>query len=88
MRLVEGDPVIVALPPRFLLLGTLFVYGLPLAALLGGALVGIAVGASDLAVFLGAMAGLALALAGAPPLRRRLEAITLRAIAVSPERTR
>jgi positive regulator of sigma E activity len=84
--LAEGDLVVVALPPRYLLLGALFVHGLPLAALLGGALVGLALGASDFAAVLGAAAGLGLALAAAPPLRRRLEAVTLRAMAVAPER--
>jgi len=83
-----GDAVVVALPPRYVLLGTLFVHGLPLGMLLGGALAGIAVGGSDWSVLVGALAGVCAALSVAKPLRRRLEALTLAAIAVAPEGTR
>lgn len=82
-----GDAVVLALPPRYLLLGALFVYGLPLAALLGGALIGIAAGGSDGAALLGALGGLGTALLAARPLRRRLETRTLSALAVAPAGT-
>jgi positive regulator of sigma E activity len=84
--LAPGDAVVVGLPPRYLLLGTLLMHGLPLAALLGGALLGLAAGRSDLAAVVGAVAGLAAAWLCAGPLRRRLEAETLRALAVTPAR--
>lgn len=80
-----GDQVVIALPPRYVLLGTLLVHGLPLTALLGGALAGLAFGASDMAALLGAGLGLALAIGAARPIKRRLEALTLRALAVARE---
>jgi positive regulator of sigma E activity len=82
-----GDPVVVALPQRFLLIGTLFVHGLPLVALLGGALLGVAATGSDLGCLAGAAAGLGFAAAATPRMRRRLEQVTLGAISVAPSRS-
>jgi len=77
-----GAAVAVTLPDRYLLLGASLVYGVPLAALLAGGVLGSVLFGSDL----GAAAGGALALGGAmlvaPILRRRLEEITVRKLAV------
>ena len=79
-----GATVAVRLPERYLVLGALLVYGVPLAALLGGAaLAGLLFG-SDLAAAAGAALTLALALLAAPALRTRLERATLRELTVQP----
>jgi positive regulator of sigma E activity len=70
---VPGDRVLVALPDRYVLRGALLLHGLPLAALLGGAFAGAALGQSDLAALAGAVAGVAAALGATPRLRARLE---------------
>ena len=68
-----GDRVLVALPDRYVLRAALLLHGLPLAALLCGALAGAAVGGSDVAAVVGAVLGVAAALAATPRLRARLE---------------
>ena len=79
-----GAAVDITLPERYLLLGATLVYGLPLVALLAGAVIGAAWWRSDL----GAAAGAALAVAGAAlaviALRRRLESALLARLAVRP----
>ena len=79
-----GVAVDVTLPERYLLLGAALVYGLPLVALLAGALVGAAWWGSDL----GAAAGAALAVTGAAlavvVLRRRLERVVLARLKIRP----
>lgn len=72
-----GDAVTVSLPAHYVLVAALMLYGVPLAGLLAGALGGALVGSSDLAVLLGAVAGVALASVAAPSLKRRVEAGTL-----------
>jgi positive regulator of sigma E activity len=84
-----GSEVDVTLPERYLLLGATLVYGLPLAALLAGAVIGAVWWRSDV----GAAAGAALAVAGAAlaviALRRRLEGAVLARLTVRPvERAR
>jgi positive regulator of sigma E activity len=79
-----GAAVTVTLPERYLLLGALLVYGVPLAALLGGAVAGAALFGSDLAAALGSALGIGAALLGAPALRGRLERATLRELTVRP----
>ena len=77
-----GAAVSVTLPDRYVLVGAVVVYGLPLGGLLAG---GVAVGAffgSDLAAAAGAAAGAIVALLAASPLRRRLERATLQRLAV------
>jgi positive regulator of sigma E activity len=59
--LTAGESVVVALPDRHLLLGVLAMYGAPLAALLGGAVAGVAVAGSDAGALIGALLGIALA---------------------------
>lgn len=82
-RLAVGTAVDVALPERFLLLGAAVVYGLPLGALIAGAVVG-AMWGSDV----GAAAGAALAAATTTlaivALRLRLESALLARLAVRP----
>jgi sigma-E factor negative regulatory protein RseC len=79
-----GTTVAVTLPERYLLLGAVLVYGVPLAALLVGAALAALLFASDLAAAAGAALGLALALLAAPALRSRLERVTLRELTVQP----
>jgi positive regulator of sigma E activity len=83
LRLAAGEPVVVALPERYVLLAALLVHGLPLAALLAGALAGYAVTGTDSGAGLGAVAGVALAVLGTPRLRRRVEDGTLRRLTLS-----
>jgi positive regulator of sigma E activity len=79
-----GVAVDITLPERYLLLGATFVYGLPLVALLAGAVIGAAWWRSDL----GAAAGAALAVGSAAlavvVLRRRLESALLARLAIRP----
>ncbi len=77
-----GDRVVVTLPDRYLLLGSLLVYGWPLAALLGGAVTGHAASGTDLGSAAGAVLGVLGAVLSAPLLRRRLEQATLRHLMV------
>jgi positive regulator of sigma E activity len=77
-----GATVTVTLPGRYLLLGAALVYGVPLAALLAGAVLGSTLGRSDLAAAAGAALALSVALLAAPVLRRTLEQATLRRLAV------
>jgi sigma-E factor negative regulatory protein RseC len=83
-RLAVGDRVVVTLPDRYLLLVSLLVYGLPLAGLLGGALVGLAAVGSDLGAAAGAAAGATSVLLAAPALRARFERATLRRMQIVP----
>jgi sigma-E factor negative regulatory protein RseC len=82
--LAVGQRIVVALPDRYLLLVSLLVYGLPLAGLLGGALLGVAALGSDLAAAAGAAAGATSVLLIAPALRSRFERATLRRIRLVP----
>jgi positive regulator of sigma E activity len=77
-----GAPVSVTLPDRYLLLGAGLVYGLPLLALLGGALIGAAWLDSDLAAAAGAGLALLAAWPAVAVLRRPVERATLRNLAV------
>jgi positive regulator of sigma E activity len=60
------------------------VYGVPLAALLAGGVLGAALLGTDLGAVAGAGVALAIAVLAAPVLRRRIEAATLRKLAVRP----
>jgi positive regulator of sigma E activity len=77
-----GSAVTVTLPERFVLVGALALYGLPLAALLAGGAVASRAFGSDLAAAAGATAALIGALVAASPLRGRLERATLRRLTV------
>ena len=72
-----GDPVVVRLPERYLLIGSLLLYGLPLVAVIAGAAAGAAAAGSDLGTALGAVAATVAAWGATPRLRRRLEERTL-----------
>ena len=76
LPLQAGDHVDVSLPERYVLLGTLLVHGLPLAALLGGALAGVATTGTDAGCLAGAVTAIVLTAAATPRLRRRIEALT------------
>jgi positive regulator of sigma E activity len=84
LALSVGEPVVVALPDHYLLLGAALVHGLPLVSLLVGALVGVAVGGSDVSSAVGAVVGLAAAMLIAPRLRAKLELDTLRRVELRP----
>lgn len=77
LPLRRGDAVSLSLPDRFLLAAAALLYGLPLAALLAGAVLGFALMGSDLGGLLGAVVGVAAAATAVPGLRRRLEGDTL-----------
>jgi positive regulator of sigma E activity len=79
-----GDAIVVRLPERYLLLGSLLLYGMPLAALIFGAAAGAAVAGSDIGAALGAVATTAAAWLATPRLRRRLEELTLRRLELDP----
>lgn len=84
LALEVGDAVVVSLPERTLLTGVLLAYGLPLVALLAGALAGWAATASDLGAVCGAAAALLAVLLLTPGLRRRVEQRTLRQLTLAP----
>ena len=78
-----GATVAVTLPDRYLLLGAVLVYGVPLVALLAGAAVTAAVFESDLAAAAGAVLTLFAGLLVASSLRRRVERATLQHLDVT-----
>jgi sigma-E factor negative regulatory protein RseC len=79
-----GTPVTLGVADRELLRGAAIVYGVPLAGLLGGALLGFAAWGSDLGTAAGAGAALAATLVAAWGLRARLERHARRALTVLP----
>jgi positive regulator of sigma E activity len=83
-RLDVGAAVDVTLPERHLLLGAALVYGVPLVALLAGALVGTAWSGSDLGAAAGAVVAVAGAAAAVVVLRRRLENAVLARLEIRP----
>jgi len=85
-ELAIGEPVVLALPDRYLLLGVLLAYGIPLAALLGGAIAGTVATGSDVGALTGALAGVAVALFAARRLRANLERRTLRRVELRVDR--
>lgn len=86
-RFAVGDAVVLRLPDRYLLLGSLLLYGVPLAALLFGAAAGAAAAGSDLGAALGAVVATTAVWLVTPRLRRRLEERTLHRLELTPERT-
>jgi positive regulator of sigma E activity len=86
-RFAVGDAVVVRLPDRYLLLGSLLLYGLPLVALLCGAAAGSAAIGSDLGAALGAVVAIAAVSLATPRLRRRLEEHTLQHLELAPARS-
>jgi len=80
-----GERVIVSLPERRVLMASMIVFGLPLAALLLGGATGAAWSGTDFGTLAGALAGLGLAIAASRPLGRRLERATLTRLLISPK---
>jgi positive regulator of sigma E activity len=84
LALEVGDRVMVSLPASMLLMGAAIAYGVPLVLLLGGALAGWAVTATDL----GGIGGAAAALVAVPLLtlriRRRVEQRMLGRLTLTP----
>jgi positive regulator of sigma E activity len=79
-----GTPGTVRVGDRELLRSAAIVYGVPLAGVLGGALLGFALSATDLGTAAGGAAALAVALAVARGLRSRLERAARNAFSVVP----
>jgi sigma-E factor negative regulatory protein RseC len=84
LPLRQGDAITLTLPERFLLAAAALVYGVPLLALLGGALAGSAATGTDLGAVAGAVLAVAGALLAVPRLRRRLEAATVDHLMLEP----
>jgi positive regulator of sigma E activity len=84
--LAPGSEVTVALPESRLLLASLLLHGMPLAAILTGAALGAASTGSDGGTFAGALAGIALAIAGFRRIGRWLERETLSRLMITPKR--
>jgi positive regulator of sigma E activity len=77
-----GMRVVVTLPERYALLGSLVAHGLPLLGLLAGAVAGSALAGSDAGAVIGAVVGAITVLAVTPVLRRRVEGATLRRLRI------
>jgi positive regulator of sigma E activity len=82
--LAVGEHVVVTVPPYSLMAGVLVVYGVPLAALLLGALAGMALTGSDAVAAASAVLAVLAVLLAAPVLRRGVERLTLRSIDIRP----
>jgi positive regulator of sigma E activity len=80
--IAPGTAVELSLPERYVLYGSLAVYGLPLLGLLAGAATGAFVTGSDPGVVVGAVAGVGLVYLFTPRLRRRIEEAALRQVRV------
>jgi positive regulator of sigma E activity len=78
-----GTEVSVTIPARRLLLASLLLYGLPLTAILAGAALGSAIQGSDTGTLVGALTGLAVAVAAFGLVRARLERATLAGLIVA-----
>jgi positive regulator of sigma E activity len=84
--LAPGTAVTVALPESQVLVTSLLLHGVPLAAILLGAAAGAAATATDAGTLLGALAGWVLAAAACRPLGRRLERAALSQLTILPKR--
>jgi positive regulator of sigma E activity len=82
--LTVGQRVVVTLPEHSLLAGAVLVYGVPLGALLLGAVAGAAITGSEVVAAAGAVLSVLAVLLVAPWLRRGVERLTLRSIDVRP----
>lgn len=84
-RFEPGTEVTVALSAQRVMLASILVHGVPLAAILFGAAAGSLIAGSDLGALGGAAAALAIAIPGVGLLRRRVEAATLAGLVVRPK---
>ncbi len=82
VSLRPGDRVVVSLSGRHLLAASALAHGLPLAAIVMGAVVGTAVTGTDSGTLAGVALGVAAALAISGPARRRFERATLSGLVV------
>jgi len=83
VSLMPGDTVQLSLPERYLLYGSVIIYGLPLAGLLVGALAGSILIEGDAGTFFGAIAGIGAIFVLTPSMRRCIERIVLGKVAVN-----
>ena len=83
-RFEPGAEVTVSLPERRILLVSILLHGLPLAAILAGAMAGAAIGGGDAGTLTGALAALAVVVGGFGRWRGRLERATLEALVIRP----
>ena len=81
-----GTEVTVALPGRRVLLASILMHGVPLAAILAGAAIGSVVTGTDLGTLIGSVAALTAVIAGFGFLRQSLEDATLSSLIVTPKR--
>ena len=81
-----GTRVVVELPASRLLAISVMLYGLPLAAILLGAVVGAGIGRTDLATLVGVVVAVGTVTAIFGKLRRRLERALLAGLTISPRR--
>lgn len=85
LALAPGTAVTVELPPQRLLVASLLVHGVPLAAILAGAAAGSLIAGSDSGTLAGALLALGAAIAGTRRLKGRLEAATVAGLIVTPK---
>jgi sigma-E factor negative regulatory protein RseC len=88
LELAPGEEVSVALPERWLLAAAALLYGLPLALLLLGAVLGFAASGTDFGAAAGGAAGLAAAGLAALRFRSRVERATLDRLEIRRESAR
>lgn len=80
--IAPGDTVLLSLPGRAVVFGSLTLHGLPLASLLAGALTGSLLLGSDWGALAGAVLAVSAVFALTPLLRRRLELSTMASLRV------
>jgi positive regulator of sigma E activity len=83
--LAPGTEVTVELPARRVLVASLLVHGMPLAAILSGAAAGSLISGSDLGTLAGVLVALAVTIPGLGRLRRRIETATIAGLVVTPK---
>jgi positive regulator of sigma E activity len=79
-----GESVVIALPDSYLLLGVSTLYGIPLAALLCGAVAGVVAAGSDAGAVVGALVGVAIAGLVVRAARAKLERSLLHRLELAP----
>lgn len=81
-----GSEVTVRLSGRRVLVASIVLHGLPLAAILAGAAIGSFITGTDIGTLIGAVLGVAVVVAGFRLLRERLEQSTFASLVVTPKR--
>ena len=84
-RLEPGTEVTVSLPGHRVMLASILLHGVPLFAILAGAVGGSLVAGTDLGTLIGSVLALGIVIAGSRLMRRRLEEATLASLVVTPK---